>query len=154
MANPSNTWRPGCGRPHPAYDVILEWALGRIPKVAIQRLGKHVPTPQRWIEQEFPSWDPGRFTFKVPELHYKFFRAYLTSGEPGPRLASATSLHDQERVEADLVRKYGKIEWLHPWSTNGNREGRMLPMFANPEGGSAEVYVLHDRRKKPFVAGA
>lgn len=152
----SNTtsWRPGCGRPHPAFDVAMEWFAGRLPKIGVQRkTSRGFAGP--WHNESFVTWDTNRFKFKIPDLHNRFWRMYLIKGDPNPHVCSAATEEQQALMEEEVEKKFGTVEWLIPWATNGNKSRVQVPQVNRvAPHGSEKIYLLKDRRneRRPMSA--
>ena len=59
------TWTPGCGRPHPEFELIKAWAEGRITLIEKQRVtpeGKPYGQP---VRVQYPCWNPEDWKFDV-----------------------------------------------------------------------------------------
>lgn len=108
-------WAPGCGRPHPDYDLIMMWADGKVPRIETTRNnagGKPLP-------QQFPTWNPAH-SYKIFVQTQPLIRGWRYRERSG-RLSNVQYVQAEDIEE--VIQKEKQVEaqrldgffWVAPW---------------------------------------
>lgn len=123
-----NEWEPGCGKPHPAAELISKWAAGQVQVVGVSF---ELQRPGVKVKQRYPTWSPSHnySDLSEGEVRAHYIRQYQVKQDgrwvAEIKTAQTSAARDRQAIEASILSCYGEVnvKWLTDWTVSHIQKG-------------------------------